>query len=495
MKNNSRVYDGKKIDKFNLILSWALAVLVTAQSFLNGGGSYGITVLTVVLSSMTVITLLFFLKINGKLKNLIIGSTATIIGMIMLHITKGEPKIFLSHYISLMMIGLYFRKSLVLVYGIVFNVVAAVVYIVNPTSIIASGVINEFVSFMFLFDLSVVVVYVMCKWGNGYIESAHESEKEADILVQQLKSTMDAIENGTIALNHNISNSSDNLQVISDISNSITIAVDEITSGVNDEAISIQNINSMVLEVSEIVKDTQKLSIEVSKVTNETNEQALESLERFNKTNEQMEIISTTVTSATNNVRELDSSIENINTILSSIVGISEQTTLLALNAAIEAARAGESGRGFAVVADEVRKLAELSKENVGDATKIITEINNRVSVVLSEVNKGNQAADVGRDLMLKMTDSFNSMITSFENVKHIVKLEDDNVENLFNSFIEIRSQIENIASISEEHAASLEEIQSTVEEQNGRIIKSNEAIKDMEKASEALEKMIAPLS
>lgn len=82
---------------------------------------------------------------------------------------------------------------------------------------------------------------------------------------------------------------------------------------------------------------------------------------------------------------ERSKAVEQIDTLTTEIINITDQTSLLSLNASIEAARAGEAGKGFAVVASEIGSLADNSARAAEGIQKVSQEVIYAVNELASE--------------------------------------------------------------------------------------------------------------
>ena len=130
-------------------------------------------------------------------------------------------------------------------------------------------------------------------------------------------------------------------------SNSVSIAIEQMT----------QNVNTVASATEELASSIQEIGSQVSTSSRIASEAAIQAEETTAK------------------VRVLSDAAQKIGTVVTIIDEIAGQTNLLALNATIEAARAGEAGKGFAVVASEVKNLAAQTAKATEEITQQIQEI------------------------------------------------------------------------------------------------------------------------
>jgi methyl-accepting chemotaxis protein len=91
---------------------------------------------------------------------------------------------------------------------------------------------------------------------------------------------------------------------------------------------------------------------------------------------------------ASNTMKALDRSAEEISKVTEMIKLIAMQTNLLALNATIEATSAGEAGKGFAVVANEIKELASQSGKAAEDISRMIESIQTSTRGAVAEIQQ-----------------------------------------------------------------------------------------------------------
>lgn len=109
---------------------------------------------------------------------------------------------------------------------------------------------------------------------------------------------------------------------------------------------------------------------------------------------------------------------KEIDSFLSTIRGISEQTNLLSLNASIEAARAGEHGRGFAVVAQEIQKLSDASKLAADSAYGLLAQIDTGIKEAAQSAIAGSRFVQEGSDAAGKADGSLKVILSASANVE-----------------------------------------------------------------------------
>lgn len=274
-------------------------------------------------------------------------------------------------------------------------------------------------------------------------------------------------------------------------SQEISLATTEIAGGASKQSEDTEETNHRMIDLSDRIDALTNLSSrmdELSKQTKATNEQGMREVESLREHNAASNEMNQKVQEK---IEALAFNIANINQVVASIQGITEQTNLLALNASIEAARAGEHGRGFAVVAQEVRKLAEQSRSETDIIKHIVESIieDSRQTVAVMASNAG---------LIEAQNDSVYSTEIAFKNNNELSSAIGAAIYNLVSELSNMMvlknvamMAIQSISAISEETAASAEEVSASAADQQAEMEKVANSITHMNKIAQELQEVV----
>jgi methyl-accepting chemotaxis protein len=173
----------------------------------------------------------------------------------------------------------------------------------------------------------------------------------------------------------------------------------------------------MSMTVNEVARNTVNASDSAAQVAGN----ARSGQQVVNQAVVEMQKVAEIVRSSAVIVGSLGARAEKISEFVGVINDIADQTNLLALNAAIEAARAGEQGRGFAVVADEVRRLADRTVASTKEIRLMVNEIQKETTLAVESIEKGKSEAEISEKLSHQAEESLNQIVSSIEQIEHMI--------------------------------------------------------------------------
>ena len=327
--------------------------------------------------------------------------------------------------------------------------------------------------------------------GSSQIAETDKLITASRILKEKLNDIVSGVNEHVLNLQQDTASLKERADFCNDGTKQISQAMEELSVTAVTLAENVQDVNAKSLEmgnaITDIDGDVQVLS-DNSNHMDKANEDAAKSIETVLDSSNQSSAI---VEKITNQIEETNQAISSINEAVDLIMDITGQTSLLSLNASIEAARAGQAGRGFAVVADEIKKLSEQSAQGADTIKQVadnIFEKSNESVALVNEVREliGKEQEDISvtKESIEILSKTINDNLVAVSRISEKTKQLDTIKQAIIGN-------INDLSAISEENAASNQEVSANITNIAESIDEMNAATGHVNNISEELAQLM----
>ena len=327
--------------------------------------------------------------------------------------------------------------------------------------------------------------------GSSKIAETDKLITASRILKEKLNDIVSGVNEHVVNLQQDTASLKERADFCNDGTKQISQAMEELSVTAVTLAENVQDVNAKSLEmgnaITDIDGDVQVLS-DNSNHMDKANEDAEKSIETVLDSSNRS---STIVEKITNQIEETNQAISSINEAVDLIMDITGQTSLLSLNASIEAARAGQAGRGFAVVADEIKKLSEQSAQGADAIKQVADNIFEKSNESVALVNEVRELIGKEQEDISVSKESFEILSKTINDNLVAVSRISEKTKQLDTIKQAIIGNINDLSAISEENAASNQEVSANITNIAESIDEMNAATGHVNNISEELAQLM----
>ena len=350
--------------------------------------------------------------------------------------------------------GLYLVPKYTLIQAALIDVLLIAAYFIHPEK---ADPFSQYIMCVVILTICAFCFYMVINRGRAYIRIGERRAKEAEKLLLELK---DAGEK----LQENCEHSLERISKLEKANERLEGSIDGLRDGSS-------TITQGTVDVSQTFDDMQEKMMTTQEHVSSLNTEVRKVEDSLADSKKNMKEMSSEMAALKQNLEATDKVFTTLQNEINEIVAFTQQlnkiansTNTLALNASIEAARAGQMGAGFAVVATKVQVLAEDSNKCSSQIATVVSAMESLIHETSKQLSVSQSAVDNSICSLNEFQDSFKNLTSQFKSLYRNIEDQNDNIQQMDHSFVELRDKISDMASSSEENQNSVDAITESID-------------------------------